>query len=102
MPARFVDPKNFGLRLSVNGEVKQQSNTGDMIWSVTELVSLLPEHVALEPGDILLTGRPEGVGLASDTYLRTGDQIEAEIDGLRKLHVEIIPDVSTPRTPRAG
>jgi 2-keto-4-pentenoate hydratase/2-oxohepta-3-ene-1,7-dioic acid hydratase in catechol pathway len=49
----------------------------------------------LEPGDILLTGTPEGVDLASDTYLRTGDKIEAEIEGLGKLHVEIVPDVTT-------
>jgi 2-keto-4-pentenoate hydratase/2-oxohepta-3-ene-1,7-dioic acid hydratase in catechol pathway len=102
VPARFVDPTNLELRLSVNGMVKQHSNTRDMIWSVTELVSLLSEHVALEPGDILLTGTPEGVGLASETYLRTGDRIEAEIDGLGKLSVEIVPDVATPRTPRAG
>jgi 2-keto-4-pentenoate hydratase/2-oxohepta-3-ene-1,7-dioic acid hydratase in catechol pathway len=102
VPARFVDPSNLELRLSVNGETKQHSNTRDMIWSVTELVSLLSEHVTLEPGDILLTGTPEGVGLASDTYLRTGDKIEAEIAGLGKLHVEIVPDVATSRTPRAG
>jgi 2-keto-4-pentenoate hydratase/2-oxohepta-3-ene-1,7-dioic acid hydratase in catechol pathway len=102
VPARFVDPTNLQLRLTVNGAVKQNSNTRDMIWSVTELVSLLSEHVTLEPGDILLTGTPEGVGLASDTYLHAGDRIEAEIEGLGKLQVEIVPDVATPRTPRAG
>jgi 2-keto-4-pentenoate hydratase/2-oxohepta-3-ene-1,7-dioic acid hydratase in catechol pathway len=102
VPARFVDPNNLGLRLSVNGVVKQHSNTSDMIWPVTELVSLLSEHVTLEPGDILLTGTPQGVGLASDTYLRTGDQVEAEIDGLGTLKIEIVPDVATSRTPRAG
>jgi 2-keto-4-pentenoate hydratase/2-oxohepta-3-ene-1,7-dioic acid hydratase in catechol pathway len=102
VPARFVDPTNLELLLSVNGVVKQHSNTRDMIWSVTEMVSVLSEHVTLEPGDILLTGTPEGVGLASGTYLRTGDRIEAEIGGLGKLSVEIVPDVATPRTPRAG
>lgn len=102
VPARSVDPTNLELQLSVNGVIKQHCNTGDMIWSVTELVSLLSEHVTLEPGDILLTGTPAGVGLASDTYLSTGDRIEAEIEGLGKLQVEIIPDVATSTTPRAG
>jgi 2-keto-4-pentenoate hydratase/2-oxohepta-3-ene-1,7-dioic acid hydratase in catechol pathway len=102
VPARFVDATNLELRLSVNGVTKQHSSTKDMIWSVTEQVSLLSEHVTLEPGDILLTGTPAGVGLASGTYLRTGDRIEAEITGLGKLHVEIVPDEASPRTPRAG
>lgn len=65
VPARFVDPQNLRLKLSVNGVVKQDANTSDMIWSVAEQVSLLSEHVTLEPGDILLTGTPAGVGLAS-------------------------------------
>jgi 2-keto-4-pentenoate hydratase/2-oxohepta-3-ene-1,7-dioic acid hydratase in catechol pathway len=102
VPARFVDPQNLQLRLLVNGVVKQDANTKDMIWSVAEQVSLLSEHVTLEPGDVLLTGTPAGVGLASDTYLRVGDRIEAEIDGLGKLEVEIIPDAPTARTPRPG
>jgi 2-keto-4-pentenoate hydratase/2-oxohepta-3-ene-1,7-dioic acid hydratase in catechol pathway len=102
VPARFVDPTNLDLRLSVNGLTKQHCNTRDMIWSVTELVSLLSEHVTLEPGDILLTGTPAGVGLASGTYLATGDKIEAEISGLGTLHVEIVPDTATSRTPSAG
>jgi 2-keto-4-pentenoate hydratase/2-oxohepta-3-ene-1,7-dioic acid hydratase in catechol pathway len=102
VPARFVDPTNLELRLSVNGAVKQHSNTKDMIWPVIEQVSIVSEHVTLEPGDILLTGTPAGVGLASGTYLNVGDKIEAEISGLGILHVEIVPDVATPRTPRAG
>jgi 2-keto-4-pentenoate hydratase/2-oxohepta-3-ene-1,7-dioic acid hydratase in catechol pathway len=102
VPARFVNPGNLDLRLSVNGVTRQKSNTRDMIWSVAEQVSLLSEHVSLEPGDILLTGTPEGVGMASDTYLHPGDKIEAEIAGLGRLRVEITSDVATPRTPRAG
>jgi 2-keto-4-pentenoate hydratase/2-oxohepta-3-ene-1,7-dioic acid hydratase in catechol pathway len=102
VPARFVDPTNLELRLSVNGATKQHSNTRDMIWPVLEQVSIVSEHVTLEPGDILLTGTPAGVGLASDTYLSVGDKIEAEISGLGILHVEIVPDVATSRTPRAG
>ncbi|HEY1432309.1 MAG TPA: fumarylacetoacetate hydrolase family protein [Stellaceae bacterium] len=96
VPARFVDPQNLRLKLSVNGVVKQDANTNDMIWSVAEQVSLLSEHVTLEPGDILLTGTPAGVGLATGGYLQVGDKIEAEIDGLGKLEVEIIPDAPPP------
>ena len=64
--------------------------------SVVEQISVPSEHVTLEPGDILLTGTPAGVGMATDTYLRAGDKIEAEIEGLGKLEVEIISDVAMP------
>lgn len=90
------------LRLSVNGVVKQDANINDMIWPVAEQVSVFSEHVTLEPGDILLTGTPAGVGLASGTYLKVGDRIEAEIEHLGTLLVEIVPDVPGPGTPRAG
>ncbi len=102
VPARFVDPTNLDLRLSVNGVIKQDANTSDMIWGVAEQVSILSEHVTLEPGDIVLTGTPAGVGMASGTYLKVGDRIDAEITGLGKLSVEIMPDERSPRTPRPG
>ena len=81
VPARFVDPGNLSLRLSVNGTIKQDANTSDMIWSPAEQVSVLSEHVTLEPGDILLTGTPAGVGMATGSFLEVGDKIEAEISG---------------------
>lgn len=102
VPARFVDPTNLRLQLRVNGELKQDANSSDMIWSVGEQISVLSEHLTLEPGDMLLTGTPAGVGMASGTYLEVGDRIEAEITGLGRLSVEITPDVASPRTPRAG
>ncbi len=94
--------RELRLRLSVNGVVKQDANINDMIWPVAEQVSVFSEHVTLEPGDILLTGTPAGVGLASGTYLKVGDRIEAEIEHLGTLLVEIVPDVPGPGTPRAG
>lgn len=102
VPARFVDPGNLRLRLWVNGEIKQDAHTSDMIWPVAEQVSILSEHVTLEPGDILLTGTPAGVGMFTGTFLKVGDVVEAEIDGLGTLHVEIIPDAATERTPSVG
>ena len=62
VPARFVDSGNLRISLSVNGEVKQDANTSDMIWSVAEEVASISEHMTLEPGDIVLTGTPAGVG----------------------------------------
>lgn len=102
VPARFVDPGDLRLCLSVNGQVRQDARSSDMIWSVAEQVSILSEHVTLEPGDILLTGTPAGVGMASGSYLSPGDTITAEIDGLGVLQVEIIPAARTDRTPSPG
>lgn len=102
VPARFVDPGNLMLQLRVNGELKQDACSSDMIWSVAEQVSILSEHVTLEPGDILLTGTPAGVGMATGTYLKVGDRIEASITGLGTMSVEIMPDTPTERTPTAG
>lgn len=102
VPARFVDPGRLRLQLSVNGAVRQNAGSDDMIWSVAEQVSLLSEYVTLEPGDILLTGTPAGVGLASGTYLQVGDRIDATITGLGTLTVRVVPDEPSPRTPRAG
>jgi 2-keto-4-pentenoate hydratase/2-oxohepta-3-ene-1,7-dioic acid hydratase in catechol pathway len=90
VPSRFVDSGNLRLRLAVNGDVKQDGNTRDMIWSVAEEISAVSEHLTLEAGDIILTGTPAGVGLATNTYLKVGDRIDAEITGLGKLSVEII------------
>jgi 2-keto-4-pentenoate hydratase/2-oxohepta-3-ene-1,7-dioic acid hydratase in catechol pathway len=102
VPARFVDAGNLHLRLTVNGETRQDANSDDMVWSVAEQVSILSEHVTLEPGDVLLTGTPAGVGMASGTYLKVGDVVEATISGLGTLRVVITPDEKTARTPAAG
>ena len=90
VPARFVDSGNLRLWLDVNGERKQDANTSDMIWSVAEEIAAISEHMTLEPGDIVLTGTPAGVGLATGTYLKIGDKIDAEIQGLGRLSVEVI------------
>jgi 2-keto-4-pentenoate hydratase/2-oxohepta-3-ene-1,7-dioic acid hydratase in catechol pathway len=88
VPASFVDPKN--LTLAVNGVVKQDARTSDMIWNIGEQISLLSKHVTLKPGDILLTGTPAGVGLATGEYLSINDTITAKIEGLGALQVEVV------------
>ncbi|WP_213957057.1 MULTISPECIES: fumarylacetoacetate hydrolase family protein [unclassified Variovorax] len=70
------DPQNIPLELAVNGEVKQQSNTADMIFPVAEVVSYLSQFMTLLPGDVVITGTPQGVGLGmkpSPQFLKRGD-----------------------------
>ena len=78
-----VDPGNLRLRSWVNGEPRQDSNTADLIFDVNYLVWHLSQFLALEPGDVVLTGTPEGVALSGRfPYLTAGDVVEIEIDGL--------------------
>ena len=79
-----VDPQDLALRLSVNGKLKQNSSTRDMIFPVTVLVSYISRFMSLQPGDVILTGTPAGVGLGHKPpeYLKAGDVVTASIDGL--------------------
>ncbi|MFE0171388.1 fumarylacetoacetate hydrolase family protein [Streptomyces sp. NPDC059002] len=86
VPSWFVDdPQNLGIRLSVNGEVKQNSTTGDMIRPVMELLSVAAKDMTLLPGDVILTGSPAGVGMALGEFLVPGDEIVIEIERLGRL-----------------
>jgi 2-keto-4-pentenoate hydratase/2-oxohepta-3-ene-1,7-dioic acid hydratase in catechol pathway len=76
------DPQTLPLRLRYNGEVRQEASTADMIFSVAELVSFLSRVATLEPGTIIATGTPSGVGRTTGTFLKPGDVLEAEIDGI--------------------
>ena len=78
-----VDVSAAGLRSFVNGEPRQDSNTSDMIFDVRTIVHHLSQYVTLEPGDLILTGTPQGVALSGKyPYLAPGDVVEVEIDGL--------------------
>lgn len=90
MPARFVDDGNLQLRFHLNGELRHDANTKDMIWPVPELVARISEHVTLEPGDVVLTGTSAGVGLSTGALTKVGDRLDGEITGLGSLHVEIV------------
>jgi 2-keto-4-pentenoate hydratase/2-oxohepta-3-ene-1,7-dioic acid hydratase in catechol pathway len=78
------DPQSLPLRSLVNGELRQQSNTADMSFSVAEQIEYLSTAFTLEPGDLLATGTPEGVGMAMDPpqFLQPGDVVRCEIDGI--------------------
>lgn len=83
------DPNNLTIKTFVNGEVKQDSNTADMIFSCKEIVSYISKYMTLDPGDLILTGTPEGVvfGLPEDerVYLQDGDEVVIEIEKLGSL-----------------
>ena len=79
------DPQDLHLALRVNGEPKQDGNTGQMIHSVAELVAWCSTLMTLEPGDIIATGTPSGVGSASGQFLQPGDVVACEIEGIGVL-----------------
>jgi 2-keto-4-pentenoate hydratase/2-oxohepta-3-ene-1,7-dioic acid hydratase in catechol pathway len=81
------DPAKLGLRLTVNGETRQDGNTADMIFDIPTLIASLSEGMTLEPGDVLATGTPSGVGYAMDPpmFLKDGDLVVCEIDEIGKL-----------------
>ncbi len=83
----IADPQNLNLRCLVNGQLRQNANTGDMIHSVAQQIEYLSTAFTLEPGDILATGTPEGVGMAMTPpgYLKSGDVVRCEIDGIGAL-----------------
>jgi 2-keto-4-pentenoate hydratase/2-oxohepta-3-ene-1,7-dioic acid hydratase in catechol pathway len=85
------DVQNVALKLAVNGVVKQDSSTKQMIYSVAEQIARASELMTLDPGDVVLTGTPAGVGVPKGTFLNPGDRIDAEIAGIGKLSVEIKP-----------
>lgn len=75
----------LAMKLSVNGDVRQDGSTGEMTWTVAELLRFADQRSSLEAGDIIFTGTPTGVGLGSGRFLQRGDMVEAEIDGIGVL-----------------
>ncbi|WP_102346578.1 fumarylacetoacetate hydrolase family protein [Bacillus sp. Marseille-P3661] len=88
------DPDNLKIQLYLNGEQKQNSNTSDMIFNCSEIISFISEHMTLLPGDIILTGTPEGVimGEPEDTrvWLKNGDEVSVKIENLGTLTTKIV------------
>jgi 2-keto-4-pentenoate hydratase/2-oxohepta-3-ene-1,7-dioic acid hydratase in catechol pathway len=81
------DPQRLGIRCRVNGELLQDSSTAQMVFSVAEIVAFVSTWLTLEPGDLIATGTPAGVGFTREppVYLRPGDEVTVEIDGLGAL-----------------
>jgi 2-keto-4-pentenoate hydratase/2-oxohepta-3-ene-1,7-dioic acid hydratase in catechol pathway len=86
------DPHNLGIRLRLNGQTMQDSNTRQMIFGVGAVLAYLSLVFTLEPGDLIFTGTPPGVGFARKppVYLKGGDVVEVEIDGLGVLRNPVV------------
>ncbi len=86
-PEDVPDPDKLAIRCVLNGQVMQDSNTSDMIFSTRELISYLSEDTTLLPGTVILTGTPSGVGFTRNppVFLKPGDELEMTIEGLGTL-----------------
>ena len=89
------DPHALDLELRVNGEVRQTASTGDMIFSVAETVAWVSQFATLDPGDIIATGTPSGVGAVEKSFLKPGDVVEVEITGLGTLRNTVAPALTS-------
>ncbi len=88
LPEQIPDPQNLEIRLSLNDKIRQDSNTSNMIFSVAELIADISQVMTLEPGDIIASGTPGGVGFTTKpepVFLQPGDTIKAEIQNIGSL-----------------
>ena len=86
------DPGNLGVSLRVNGVTMQSSNTANLVFGVPQLVSFLSQAITLEPGDVIATGTPGGVGMGRKppVFLKAGDRMEAEVEGIGVLENPVV------------
>jgi 2-keto-4-pentenoate hydratase/2-oxohepta-3-ene-1,7-dioic acid hydratase in catechol pathway len=81
----IADPQRLGIRLWVNGELMQDSHTSKMIFNVAEQIAMLSSRMTLNPGDVVLTGTPAGVGMGRKRFLKAGDSVKLWIEGIGEL-----------------
>lgn len=86
------DPQDLRLRLTVNGQVKQNASTSQMVFPVAAVIAFLSQWMTLEPGDLIATGTPSGTGSATGTFLKAGDTVVASIEGIGDLESVIMPE----------
>lgn len=86
---QIPDPQAVQMRLDVNDEPMQQDSTANMIWTVREQIAYLSTIVTLEPGDVIATGTPTGVGMGRGIYLKAGDRLVASIEGIGRLSNQV-------------
>jgi len=91
VPAAELDPSDLRIQQRLNSDVLQDSRTSDLIFDVPTLVSYISQVITLEPGDLILTGTPEGVGVFREpkVALKSGDVVEIEIEGIGVLRNEV-------------
>jgi 2-keto-4-pentenoate hydratase/2-oxohepta-3-ene-1,7-dioic acid hydratase in catechol pathway len=83
---QIADPQSLDISLLVNGEMKQNSNTSRMIFTIAEQIADLSRRLTLWPGDVILSGTPAGVGSATGQFLKSGDRIAARVAGIGELN----------------
>ncbi len=90
----IADPQSLSIRCLVNGESRQDSNTREMVFDVYAMVEHLSQAMTLEPGDLILTGTPAGVGAVSKPprYLQAGDVVRVEIDGIGAIENHVVAE----------
>jgi 2-keto-4-pentenoate hydratase/2-oxohepta-3-ene-1,7-dioic acid hydratase in catechol pathway len=79
------DPQSLSIRLAVNGDVKQDASTAEMVFPVAAIVAFISQMMTLRPGDVIATGTPSGVGSATGTYFRPGDVVTATVEPIGTL-----------------
>ncbi len=98
----IADPQQLTMQLRVNGQLKQNSSTARQIFPVAAVIEFISSFVTLEPGDIISTGTPAGVGSATGTYLKPGDTIAASISQIGTLNSPVVAQLETPQLRQAA
>ncbi|WP_165855766.1 fumarylacetoacetate hydrolase family protein [Marinobacter sp. JSM 1782161] len=88
----IADPLNLDMKLTVNGEVRQHSPTNDMIYDIYQQIEYLSTVMTLEPGDILATGTPSGIGAPTGNFLEEGDVVRLDIESLGYIENRVVGD----------
>lgn len=94
--AQVADPQSLGIRLWINGVLKQDSNTAQMVHGIAAQIAWLSRRVTLQPGDVIATGTPAGVGLPRGEFLKPGDEVRIEIEELGVLVNRMTSDEPSP------
>jgi acylpyruvate hydrolase len=90
----ITDPHKLSIRLTLNGQIMQDSNTDQLIFGVPQLIEFLSETITLEPGDVIATGTPAGVGFARKppVFLKPGDEMQVLIQGIGGLGTPVVAE----------
>ncbi|MGR6429723.1 fumarylacetoacetate hydrolase family protein [Rhizobium sp. PAMB 3174] len=88
----IADPHALTLTLSLNGEERQRSSTGDMIYDIWDQIAYLSTVMTLEPGDIIVTGTPSNVGIATETFMKPNDVVRVEVAGLGAIENRFVAE----------
>jgi len=88
----IADPHGLMMALELNGEERQRSSTNDMIYNIYDQIAYLSQVMTLEPGDLIATGTPSGVGIAGNRFMKAGDVVRVSIDGLGTIENRFVDE----------